>query len=489
MAADELRFSWPDGAGTATSTAQITPDDSGNSLPVVVLLHGNNGDINDMRDPGATSSPYNYRRIAEETPRDHGWHWYPNLGGIWGFSTGQLMPVKGWEPSLVDAGYPTVNYSQVDHRDRLTRPAAELRALLTALDAHPMSQDRDVVIVAHSRGGVLARLVLVDLQRDADAGSVEAARVLSRVTKLVTLHTPNAGSGLANMAIETSRRLMESDARTAGSWLFNAINPVYWFLIGRHIDALIDMIRAETDAPAYEDFRIGSPTLAALAAAEPVPGIEYYSFGGTTPFLSWLGVWQLSPLAAVPQGHTPPFHWESKYRNLTRIPPEMGGLPPELTYGEGDVLVSAARAHLPFSVRTDNSLNHAQVLWDPTVKLQVMSFLTTGKRLAPVPILTDSYPRDHYITSIRPDTAADPDSTIDAYCGVRTDGQPWEVNAARALTLMRHGHRFYARNLNGETSSVVAVTLRASGRVYLRTAPYGRATLNALPHTSPIPEG
>jgi hypothetical protein len=50
---------------------------------------------------------------------------------------------------------------------------------------------------------------------------------------------------------------------------------------------------------------------------------------------------------------------------------------PELANGFGDVLVSNASAHLPFSAtRTANPLNHAEALWDPTLQSQVIAILS-----------------------------------------------------------------------------------------------------------------
>jgi hypothetical protein len=49
---------------------------------------------------------------------------------------------------------------------------------------------------------------------------------------------------------------------------------------------------------------------------------------------------------------------------------------PELTPGAGDVLVSNASAHLPFSAtRTANSAHPCRGLWDPTLQNQVVAIL------------------------------------------------------------------------------------------------------------------
>jgi hypothetical protein len=59
---------------------------------------------------------------------------------------------------------------------------------------------------------------------------------------------------------------------------------------------------------------------------------------------------------------------------------------PELRPGSGDVLVADARAHLPFSAsRHTHALNHAEVLFDPTVQKEVINILRTAVGGPPLP--------------------------------------------------------------------------------------------------------
>ena len=48
---------------------------------------------------------------------------------------------------------------------------------------------------------------------------------------------------------------------------------------------------------------------------------------------------------------------------------------PEVTEGQGDLLVADQNAHLAFSIARTNALNHAQALWDPGLQDQVLRIL------------------------------------------------------------------------------------------------------------------
>jgi hypothetical protein len=285
---------------------------------------------------------------------------------------------------------------------------------------------------------------------------------------------------LANIAIEVSRRAMRAQSIARAASITGTVpNPVMdsWF---GAIDSLLDRIQEETGSPAYHDYALGSPVLSALAAAEPVPGIEYFTFGGFSPILMGLGGWAFTPLSAVPQKlDQPRYHWETSFMGLLPLPFFVPGMPPEMVLGFGDLLVAAKMSHLPFSIQINNPLNHAQVLWDAGVKTQVMAIL---RGELPIPL---KLPKKLAITSIRPDTNKDPDRTIDAYCGQLADGSTWELTAAEARVLMHRGHEIFTQAPDGELVPDRSVMWHKSKRVYLRTVPRSsgpRQRLGDLPH-------
>lgn len=351
------------GSARTTQILLDVPDSATRDAPLIILLHGTSGDMNDMSDPGAHPG-LNYERIVPGTIVDRGWHEYPNVG-FWSVGADKLAGVTGWAPFLSAAGFPTINYSQTKPRDVLVEPLRELGALLDAINIDgrflPV-RDRRIILIGHSRGGILARMTLVEL-------AAASAPMLARISTCITLHAPNQGSTLANTALGL--------ATIVASWRVTGVPLVPPELKGvalHVLDDLISLVVAEAGAPAYTDFALGSPTLLLLAAAEPVPGIMYFTFGGTRPVLLNLRGWAFTPESAVPLPHLPPFHWSAAYVPLMPLPPP-GALPfPELLEG-GDLLTSSAMARLPFAVHRDNYLNHAEALWDDALKAQIIAIL------------------------------------------------------------------------------------------------------------------
>jgi hypothetical protein len=162
---------------------------------------------------------------------------------------------------------------------------------------------------------------------------------------------------------------------------------------------MLAWLQSVADSPAYLEIAIDSPLLSALAAAEPVDGIEFHTFGGTSTIFSRTFARFFTPdsfLPAIPPSVSP-FHWRSEALQLGAVfdiilhsPPPipianelhmalvaLAAVSPEARNGTGDLLVEESRSHLPFSKsRVANALNHAEALWDRGLQAQVIKLLT-----------------------------------------------------------------------------------------------------------------
>lgn len=383
-------FTTNDGSTTVDVSGPLDP-----RVPLVVLLHGIGGDETHMTDPlnGPGVGGVMFDRTAGfPALRDAGWHPTPPTIPVDGFDIDPLLTsATSWRQALNDAGFPTLSYSQVQPRGPLAPNLAQL--ILVAGDilsnpAHPQLGGMRLAFLAHSRGGILLRQFLV--------GAAVNSAFMSRVVACITLHSPHQGSGLANTA--TSVDALAANLQTTFASL--GIPP----------PGFLAWIRDQTGSPAFPEIGVGSPTLAALVALEPVPGVEWHTFGGTGTWFTRVRAHMYTPDSGIPIFFPllpiPFFHWTtlSLQAGIAADPASFVPVPlpiitelqlglialaattPELSQGSGDLLTTDARAHLPFSTsRTTNALNHAEALYDRTLQGQVLTILERFRIKPPPP--------------------------------------------------------------------------------------------------------
>jgi putative serine esterase DUF676 len=359
-------------------------------IPLVVLLHGLSGDQAHMTDPlnAASLTGVTFNRSAQVSLlRDAGLHATPPWVPVDGFVIDPpVTTARSWRQALNDAGFPTLVYSQVQPRGALAPNVAQLSRIATeVLSSVPELAGLRLAFLAHSRGGILLRQFLV--------GAAANRAFISRVVAAISLHSPHQGSGLANASV-TIDAIVAQIQRIFSEMGISPPGFLAW-------------LRSELSSPAYPELGVGSPTLAALAAVEPVPGIEWHTFGGTSTWFTRLHAYLYTPNSGIPlPAPVPLFHWTAAAVQLgvPADPLSFGLLPvpvvvelqsvlialaattPELRHGAGDILTADARAHLPFSrTRTTNPLNHAEALYDPTLQAQVLAVLDRFRTQAPRP--------------------------------------------------------------------------------------------------------
>jgi hypothetical protein len=309
-----------------------------------------------MTNPAAT--PFNHDYAAPFPPdRDEGWHTYPGIG-VWSFELDPPKDVTGWRDFLSARGYGTVTYTQVDPSGLLAQPVDELAEVVG--DVMQWARGASLVLLGHSRGGLLVRKFLKDHQ----------GALTSRIVKVITLHSPHQGSRLANVGSDLNTEIEKLKAalgsggqqvvQDALGWLISIVNKPAWGELAEGSNFLQDLEQGET----------------------ALTGVEYYTFGGTSVLFSRVLAWVYTLDSLVPQWRWPPFHHTITMVEVPVVSPVANSLPdltPEITEGQGDILVADDNSDLPFAVHRANSLNHAEALWDRGLQLQVLALLDGEK--------------------------------------------------------------------------------------------------------------
>jgi pimeloyl-ACP methyl ester carboxylesterase len=297
----------------------------------------------------AKSPDHNYDYTAPFAPnRSIGWRAYPGVG-IWSFVLDSKKAVTSWQDVLQQHGFRTTTYSQVASTGFLARPVEELAQVMAALSS--ALPDAKFVLIGQSRGGVLIRKFLKDHPDRA-----------SQVTTVITLHAPHAGSRLA--AAATDIEMLLDDLRQS---------------LGSIVDSIFGWLRTMVQAPAFQELAVGSAFLSDLEQNEaPLPGVSYFTFGGTSVRFTRILDWAYTLGSAIPQWHWPPFFHEIEMAELPVISPFANSLPnliEEITDGQGDLLTADVRTRLPFATHRTNAINHAESLWDARLQDQVLQIL------------------------------------------------------------------------------------------------------------------
>jgi len=369
---------------------------SGTTKPVIILVHGLGGDRNDWMNPFQERNwPYDHKQ--EPSERDMGVHPQPPLAKLPGIQTQYYLSPRlssnaegadgsddrSWWNTLVRAGYPVFTYSQVGELmvPFSKGPVAEFKAFMATLQQDVLSdaayKARKVVLLGHSRGGLISRAYLGDAEVKGDQ-----AGKYPNVTGLITLSSPHQGSNMALMDdkvigfLEKVQKVVPDLPNDVGNQVINTLKKKADDYVGAHGD----------------EIEPGSALFRAMEAQEPIrAGVRCLSVGGTSPRLLRVYLWTFTADSLLPKKSASgkmEFHWQAKPVEAKGASPIPDGLPlkllgmdlDEIMPGRGDGLTADKRCRFPpsFGAVEHQSfpVSHAEELWDPALQKAIIQKLS-----------------------------------------------------------------------------------------------------------------
>lgn len=308
--------------------------------PPVVFVHGFRGSGDGWHDSGEPE-PEEEPELKE--PEDAGWHWHPPLLPLRGWHVWSPVqkPFKGLYELLEQHGYPVVSWTQTDSVGEIPGTARELRQVVVF--AKELYQADKVILVAHSRGGLVCREYL-RLYRDDDD-----------VLALITLGTPHKGTRLSNIddfVAEIAVELLDRVPQVQASKI--AINAVVHQLLALWEEFVDISQEAEWwDTP--------NEYLQELIPASTREDIRYVAIAGTNPDLAECYLLGYDLMSFIPQLHQPPWRWTRLAWHVATVTEDLGGIPipqieglHETQDGQGDGVIARESAQLD---EADNVVN------------------------------------------------------------------------------------------------------------------------------------
>jgi pimeloyl-ACP methyl ester carboxylesterase len=334
------------------------------SRPAILLVHGLHQSAESWTKPSSVGYNYDYRHTPAEV--DLGKHSAPNTG-LYKAGTSRVLDVDplNWFDYLAQQGFTVATWSQPCCRFAAAYASAQQALAQFAQETAAMNPAAPppIALVGHSRGG----LVIHKLLRD--QGSLGG-----RIRRVITIHSPHHGSQMA----KAPERLAEDAAELfAKVELPPEVKHPLKELALQIVSPLNRMIDDGSKELAPE-----SPLITGLLSGDaPVEGVQYFTFGGTTPTLVRLYTWLFTPMSSVPQYKNLEqyFDWQAKPAEVGLVSPlldHITAFAPEIKAGQGDSLVTDLSARLPYSVHETDQLNHAEVLWDRTLQQKAARILS-----------------------------------------------------------------------------------------------------------------
>lgn len=223
-----------------------------------------------------------------------------------------------------------------------------------------------VAIVAHSRGGLVARQLLKE------RGG------LGRVKWVITIHSPHQGSQLGKYPNELGLELVQFIDHEFPGNLPPAIRDSLKKLAVTSLEPLTRWIMTGEEQELYP----GSNFFDALTPGEgPIADAKYYTFGGTNPrvFRMYLKNYTLdsfTPQCCKDGREYYVWRVDATELPLSPILDAVRDFVPEVKPDYGDSLVALESTKLPWSTQHfATKLNHAEVLWNRELQKQIVDLI------------------------------------------------------------------------------------------------------------------
>ncbi len=329
------------------------------TAPIVVMVHGIGGNALHWSDPLKVDINQTWLFDINAQPA------YKHAS----FLTSppyQANAVTSWTQFLSANGFSWVNFKQARAQDALQLAVDELKAILDGLEkvvyagfAAAGEPGPSIILLCHSRGGLVARAALKQL---GSAG-------VPHLSKVITLHTPHHGSYMPKLSNDYNALVSGKINFHALSNLPGPLGMLVKNVIGQRLDDLENMVATflkgtfgtQPSGEGFDELIPDSQTLQSLAQDEqPLPGVQYYSFGGAQPkfVVVFVGVVnQVLRVLDVSGGFL-----LGELFKLPQIQTLYGGLA-ELE--KGDSAVSLVSSHWPDGFQAahqDFPINHMQAL-------------------------------------------------------------------------------------------------------------------------------
>jgi pimeloyl-ACP methyl ester carboxylesterase len=223
---------------------------------------------------------------------------------------------------LKDKHYPVITWSQ-------RKPSGQIQAVIPELTAvveiaRGMS-DSGIILIGHSRGGLIARKYLLNAHKS--------------VKGLITVATPHKGSTIAGIARYIAP-------------LASLLDPLVARGDENNVSRALKRISEFLKSKALKELLPESPFFRTLCDG-PQAGVSYISAGGTSPVLFTFS----------------PFSFPVIFEKI--IPENF--FPDEMKKGKGDGLVSAESSKMPWSDEHFYfDCNHAEILFDKEARDTLM---------------------------------------------------------------------------------------------------------------------